>query len=163
MGAHFQPDTVNVDGLEKMLKALKQKPPKARIGILSDKDTRTGDGPIDNAELGMVHEFGSLKQGLPQRSFLRVPLNDRLGKEMEKEGALSEAEFKEVLKTGTVTPWLKKVAILAEGIVLGAFDSAGYGKWPKWKDPGYTNNAGQILVDTGQLRNSITSEVKENG
>jgi phage gpG-like protein len=50
---------------------------------------------------------------------------------------------------------------LAEGISKGAFDTQGYGKWPDWKNPNYTNNANQVLVDTGQLVGSITSEVKK--
>lgn len=164
MSARFGNDTVAVEGLDKLLKALKQKAPVARIGILGEKNTRAGSGAAaGNATIGAVHEYGSLSQGIPQRSFLRVPLTDRLGKDMEKAGALSEAEFKEVLKTGSVVPWLKKIAIMAEGIVRQAFDTGGFGKWPKWKDPNYTNNANQLLVDTGQLRDSITSEVKENG
>lgn len=172
MSARFDADTVNVEGLDKMLKALKQKPPIARIGILGSKVARKGGGPT-NAEIGAAHEYGAPARGLEQRSFLRVPISERLQKSMEKEGALTKAEFKEVLRTGTVIPWLKKIAALAEDIVKGAFDSAGYGKWKAWKDPDYLAklerrrkgvgyaHAGQILVDSTQLRDSITSEVKE--
>lgn len=170
MSARFDADTVKVEGLDKMLKALKQKPPVARIGILGDKTNRKG-GHVTNAEIGAAHEYGSPARGLPPRSFLRVPIAERLQKEMEKQGALSKAEFKEVMKTGSVLPWLKKIAAMAEGIVRGAFDTAGYGKWPGWKDPNYLAklerqrkggyaHAGQVLVDSTQLRDSITSEVK---
>jgi phage gpG-like protein len=166
MSARFDADTIKVEGLDKMLKALRQKPPIARIGILGDKTTRKakpGEKRVPtNAEIGAAHEYGSPSKGLPQRSFLRVPIGDRLQKEMEKAGALSKAEFREVMKQGSVVPWLKKIAALAEGIVRGAFDSKGYGLWPSWKDPNYTNNANQVLVDTTQLRDSITSEVKES-
>lgn len=173
--------TLEVKGLDQLLKALKAKPPMARIGVLGDKTNRSAapaaishsslmnrktakqgasQKKSTNAEIGAAHEFGAPARGLAQRSFLRVPLADYLGKEMEKQGALSKNETKDVVKTGSVLPWLGKIAVLAEGIVRGAFDTGGYGKWPAWKDPNYTNNAGQLLVDTTQLRDSITSEVK---
>lgn len=159
MGAAFEPDTVKIDGLDKLLKALKGKPPVARVGILSGKDARK-EGP-GNAEIGAAHEYGVPSRGLPARSFLRMPLSERLGPTMESSGLLGPEETKEVLKSGTVVPWLKKVAVVAEGVVREAFETQGFGKWKPWKDPNYTNNAMQVLVDTGQLKNSITSEVKE--
>lgn len=169
--------TINIKGLYKLLKALKQKQPVVRVGILGDKTQRTENKTklsfsevqnlvkprksgkqLTNAELGALHEFGGAN--MPQRSFLRMPLTERLNKEMQRSGAFSEQAFKGVMQQGTVIPWLKKLAVLAESIVLGAFDSGGYGKWPKWKK-GYTNRTGMILVDSQQLRNSITSEVTE--
>lgn len=154
--------TLKVDGLEKLLKALKAKPPVARVGILGDKSTRSGGGggQPTNAEVGAAHEFGAPARGLPARSFLRVPISENLQKEMEKSQAFDEQVLSEVIKSGSVLAWMQKIAILAEGIVSDAFDSKGFGKWPSWSSPNYTNNAGQVLVDTKQLRESITSEVK---
>jgi hypothetical protein len=154
--------TLNVEGLDKLLKALKSDMPTARVGILGEKNTRSSKGGSapTNAEIGAAHEFGAPARGLPQRSFLRVPLSENLQKKMESSGALDQDVMKAVLKQGTVIPWLKKIAVLAEGIVSEAFDTGGFGKWPKWKSPNYSNNANQLLVDTAQLRNSITSEVK---
>lgn len=168
-------DTINVKGLDQILKALKAKPPVVRVGILGEKTQRVegkttltfsevqnlkkprrGADVPTNAEIGASHEFGTSK--LPQRSFLRMPLADRLQKEMESAGALDEKVLKEVIRSGSVVPWLKKIAVLAEGIVLGAFDSGGYGKW-KPSDMRY-KTVHQTLVETQQLRNSITSEVK---
>jgi phage gpG-like protein len=152
--------TINVKGLDQLLKALKAGPPIARVGILGDKTARSGDGSFQtNAEIGAAHEFGTSK--MPARSFLRVPISQNLQKEMENSGALDKKTLNEVVKQGSVLPWVKKIAILAEGIVADAFDTGGFGKWPGWKNPNYTNNSGQLLVDTKQLRDSITSEVKE--
>lgn len=149
--------TLNVTGLDKLLKALKQKPPVARVGILGDKDVRsTGDSP-SNATIGASHEFGTSK--LPQRSFLRVPLSDKLTNEIGVSGALNEGVLKEVMAERSVIPWLRKIAILAEGIVSEAFDTGGFGKW-KPSNMKYKKNH-ETLVETQQLRNSITSEVKE--
>ena len=154
--------TINVKGLDQLLKALKAKPPTARIGILSGSAPRTSAEAKNpsNAEIGAVHEFGSIKRNIPSRSFLRVPLTELLNKRLESSGALDKDVMAAVIKSGTVTPWLTRIMVIAEGIVSDAFDSGGFGKWKKWKDPGYQNNTGMLLVDTQQLRNSITTEVK---
>lgn len=149
--------TIKTLGLDQLLKALKAKPPVARVGILGDKNAR--NDKTTNAAVGAAHEYGTVH--LPQRSFLRVPLTDNLGKAIEDSGQLNKEVMAEVLKVGSVVPWLKKVAVLAEGIVQGAFDSRGYGKWQGYKNQNYENNTGLMLVDTQQLRRSITSEVKE--
>lgn len=159
--------SLNVAGLEKLLKALKPtRTPVARVGILGDKTVRSltdekGGAMPTNAEVGAAHEFGAPARGLAQRSFLRIPISENLQKYMEKSGALDKDVLSKVIKSGSVTPWLKKIAVLAEGIVADAFATEGFGKWASWKNSNYTNNANQILVDTQQLRNSITSEVKE--
>lgn len=169
---------INTKGLDNILKALKVSQPSAKVGILGDKNARTknkksltlkevnnltspirgggGEHP-NNPTIGAWHEFGT--STLPQRSFLRVPLTDRLSKEIDSSGALDKDVLNDVIKSGTVIPWLTKIAIIAQNVVLGAFDSGGYGKWPAWS-PGYSNNTGQILVNTTQLRNSISYEVK---
>lgn len=150
--------TLTTKGLDKLIKALKiEEMPKARVGILG-RNARSGTGGT-NAEVGAAHEFGAPARGLPIRSWLRIPLMDNLAKYLQKNGALDQRTLNEVIKSGTVTPWLKKIAIVAEVIIQDAFNSGGFGKWAPWKTPGYNNNAGQILVDTQQLRNSVTSEV----
>ena len=153
---------LNTKGLEKIIKALKQNRAEIHVGVLKG-GARAQKGKskstIDNAELGAIHEFGT--STIPARSFLRIPLAENLDKRLKSSGALDKETLKEVIQQGNVTPFLKKIAIVAEEIVSDAFATAGFGKWPAWKKSGYTNNAGMLLVDTGQLRNSITSEVKE--
>lgn len=153
-------DEINLKGLDQLLKALKAKPPKVRVGVLGKKAGRTS-GAETNASIGVRHELGI---GVPQRSFLRMPISDNLEKRMEKSGALNRDVLAQVIKLGSITPWMRKIATLAETIVLDAFDTGGFGKWSAWKNPAERakhSNAGMLLVDTTQLRNSITSEVKE--
>ncbi len=155
--------TMNVKGLDQLVKALKAQPPQTRVGILGDKAVRgkkSGKGGSSNAEIGAVHEFGAPARGIVARSFLRIPISDQLDKKLESSGALDKDVFAEVIRRGSVIPWMKKVAVLAEQIVAEAFETGGFGKWAKWKTPGYTNNTGQLLMDTQQVRNSITSDVK---
>lgn len=153
---NFDDDTIDTKGLEKLIKAMKVKPPVARVGVLGSKPR---EGGSSNADIGAKHEFGSPSEGLPQRSFLRVPLNDNLEKFLDSSGAFDKDAMESVIKLGTFLPWIRKMAIVAEKVVAEAFASGGFGKWAP-HSPGYTNNTGQILVDTQQLRNSITSEVK---
>jgi hypothetical protein len=145
---------INTKGLDKLVKALKTKPPVARVGILS-KNARNTQGP-GNATIGAMHEFGTTKT--PVRSFLRVPISEHLEKEMESSGALDKKVLADVVSQGTILPWLQKIAILAEGIVAQAFDTGGFGKWPLSNYSHKKNH--QTLVETNQLRESITSEVK---
>lgn len=144
--------TVNVKGLEKLLKALKGQQPNCRVGILGEQPRK--DGGKTNAEVGAAHEFGTTT--LPKRSFLRVPIIEGLDAEMESSGLLTEKTTKEVIRSGSVAAWLFQVATCAEACVADAFATGGNGKWKETKRE---NNTGMILVDTQQLRNSITSEV----
>ena len=148
--------TFNIKGLEQIIKALKVKPPMIRLGILGDKDARV-DGKRTNSKIGAAHEFGI--EGQKQRSFLRQPITDYLDKKLESAGMLDEDVIKEVIKTGEVLPWVKKVAVIAKAIVDEAFASGGYGKWDSWEG-NYTSRTGLILVDTTQLRDSITWDLK---
>lgn len=154
--------TINVKGLDSIIRALKKKPPVTRVGILgSDAARSSTSGGLTNDEIGRAHEYGSFARGLPERSFLRMPVTEKLEIAMENSGALKETTIDKIIKAGSVIPWMQKVAVLAHNIVLGAFDSGGYGKWPKWKNENYQSKTGKILMDTTQLRNSITYEVKE--
>lgn len=152
--------TLVTKGLDALITALKVEPPRARVGILGDKTLRknaTKGAAANNATIGAAHEFGTSK--LPQRSFLRVPITDNLAKKMESSGALDKDVLAEVIREKSLLSWMKKVAVLAEGIVLEAFDTGGFGKW---KPSDMTKKKlQQTLVETQQLRNSITSEVKE--
>lgn len=147
--------SLKIDGLAKITKMLKGQLPNIRIGVLG-KDARSGGG--SNATVGAAHEYGTSK--MPARSFLRMPLTEYLNKYLEKSGVFSEHHLKQLLKEGNLIPLFKTIAVQAEAVVAEAFDTGGFGKWAKWKNPNYKNNTGQVLVDTQQLRNSITSEVK---
>lgn len=148
---------VDTKKLDALIKALKESKARGRIGILGPS-VRSVDGKaVNNAVIGAAHEFGTSK--LPQRSFLRMPLADRLPQEVLKAGLLDKDVVTEVIKTKSVVPWLKKIMVLANSVVLEAFDTGGFGKWQPSNMKNKKN--AQTLVETGQLRDSITTEVKE--
>lgn len=151
-------DTVSFDkrALDKFLKSLKGRLPSVQVGILGDKDARTGKA-ASNATIGAAHEFGTGK--LPQRSFLRVPIAQNLSSYLTKYNAFDKDNLKKVIDEGKLNSWMAQVGFVAEQIVADAFNSGGFGEWPPWITPNYQNNTGMLLVDTQQLRNSITSRV----
>lgn len=150
MPVSFPEDNFDLKELSKILKALKNVP-KLRVGIL---------GSGKNATIGAVHEFGSPARNIPQRSFLRVPISEHLEEELEQSGLLDQEALKEVIKQQTLLPYVEKIGIAAVAVIDDAFETSGDGKWQKWKNPNYQNEGGMVLVNTGQLRESVTYEVK---
>lgn len=141
--------------MKALIKAFKS-PPHVRLGILGKQGLRKGvDGPT-NAEIGAAHEFGTTT--LPIRSFLRMPITEKLKSELEQSGAFDKDTLKEVIQSGSIEAWMKKVGIVGEAIIQEAFATGGFGQW-KPSDMSEKKNH-QTLVESQQLRNSITSEVK---
>jgi phage gpG-like protein len=158
-------DTIqlNTKNLDLFIKLLKKNSSALKIGILGSSaraPTHGGTKAPTNAVVGAVHEFGSPARGIPQRSFLRIPLSENLGKELENSDLFNENKLKEVVQTKNMGPWLEVVGVIGLGIVDDAFETEGQGKWAPWKNPHYTNQGGSILTDSGQLRNSVTSKVE---
>lgn len=150
---------LKIDGLEKLVKALKAKPPEVRVGILGNSNARSGSAS-GNATIGAAHEYGT--STLPMRSFLRIPLTYYLDKALTNSGAFTQDALKHVIAQKSLGPWVEKMGIEAVGIVLDAFDTAGFGTWaPLRPETMKRKRVKQILVETLQLRNSVTYEVKE--
>lgn len=153
--------TINIAPLEALVKAFTRPAPTIRVGILGAKDSRnstSAKGSTSNASIGAAHEFGTSK--LPQRSFLRVPLTNNLSGEIQKSGIGEKQHLQEVLRSGSLLPWAIELATIAEGVVDDAFETGGDGKWKRSNMK--HKEVQQTLVETSQLRRSITSEVKES-
>lgn len=141
-------DIAKLNNIAKALENL----PKAKVGILGGYAARDG---INNAEIGLRHEFG---YGVPKRSFLRVPLIDNFQRKLDESGLDGAAVFEAASSEEGFTPLIKEIGLVGEIVVAEGFRTEGYGKWQPHA-PGYTNNTGMVLVDTQQLRDSISSEV----
>lgn len=146
--------------LDNLIKILKSQGATAKIGVLGSKNVRESNenGSNSNATIGAAHEFGTSK--LPQRSFLRMPITEKLPAKIEESGALDEALLKRMIKEGSFAKWTEQIAIMAVATVLEAFDTSGYGKW----QPSNMEHkkVKQTLVETHQLRDSITYEIKQS-
>jgi hypothetical protein len=146
---------INTRGLDQFIKALKGKQPKLSIGILGDKNARSNSKQT-NAQIGAKHEYGL--DGAPMRSFLRMPLTNYLQKYLDDSQLFDKNAFAEVLKQGSIAPWLILIGHVAESVVQEAFSTGGFGQW-KPSDMEH-KKVHLTLVETQQLRNSITSQVK---
>lgn len=161
------------DALEKLMASLSDdKAPVGRIGVLGGHTIRTmsdvaafkklaGLGPesTTNAEIGAKHELGL--DGMPERSWLRIPIIDNMQTYLNDAGAFTTKTAKKVIKSGSMRPWLESAMLVAENIVSDGFNSGGFGKWKPSNMTHKTNH--QTLVETHQLRDSVTSEVKDGG
>lgn len=108
---------------------------------------------VTNVEIGMKHEFGCFSENLPMRSFLRVPLWLKLPGLINKFG---QSVIDGLTKSNILSAY-KRLGLLAETIIDKAFLTRGYGQWkPSMREK---FGGGKTLIDTGQLRRSITSQV----
>lgn len=101
-------------------------------------------------EVGAAHEFG---YGVPQRSWLRLPFNQR----REDIAQTIQDEWSEVVDGKDPEQALGLIGVKARNISVGAFRTGGYGQWEDISETTKElKNSSQILLDTGTLRSSIT-------
>jgi len=136
-----------------------------KVGILSDKNTRT-TGKESNASIGLVHEFGSILRHIPERSFIKMPL-EKNSKELVAQAKQYIESDKESLATGdseAVKALFTKIGNDAEGYSRESFNTRGFGQWPSLA-PATIAAKGfdAILIKSGELSRSITSKVVARG
>lgn len=154
----MEEDTVNLSELEKFIEAYADVDGNiGRIGVLGDSTVRAED-TSSNAAIGLLHEFGT--ERMPQRSFLRMPLITQLQKKLEQSGAFNKEALRNVIREGSFRNYIEKIMITGEAVIAEAFATGGFGAW---KPSNMANKkVQQTLVETQQLRDSITSQVTEN-
>jgi hypothetical protein len=154
---------LNIDPMEKMRLALATKF-VSQVGVLGSKaqgrkSYGKGSTPT-NAEIGLVHEKGSMSRNIPRRSFLLFPLQHKA------EGliAIRHMLWKKFLggdqSIGSLKMAYTHLGILATRIIHSAFDTGGFGKWqPLSARTIARKKSSAILIDTRQLERSIDSRV----
>lgn len=144
-----------------------------KVGIFGNKNARgavarspSGKGhrvkgttvTLTNAELGLVHELGSITRGIPARSFLRMPIALK-SKEILKAAFIGAPEL---LRKGNIKAILGNLGKACEVWIQTAFATGGFGNWAPDKTATKNRKGGDSpLIDTGQLRRSVTSKVDE--
>jgi phage gpG-like protein len=145
----------NFDGLNNFVKGISTKS-FVKVGIFGNK-TKRQKGVLTNAEVGAIHEFGSVSRKIPPRSFLRVPLfqkSDEIVSEAS-EGALMK------LAQGDIIGVIKGLGIAAERAIQTAFESSGFGSWVgNALSTIRRKGSSSPLIDRGELRRSIASKVE---
>lgn len=122
------------------------------IGIPSSSDSHDD---ITNAELGMIHEFGSPEKGIPERSFVRSTFAEEGGNA----GRLMTSEVKRLLEgNASVDSVYGNVGMYMQGKMIEKITDGDFvaNKEETIKRKG----SATPLIDTGKLRASITYEVR---
>ena len=159
-GGNYTRVTIDMGQLEAIHNTLLAKY-VTRVGILGSKTNRRGKANATNAGIGLVHEKGSLSRHIPRRSFIEMPMVIKSDELLKSRNAL----WDDFITAGEHTHARLKVAYkklgqFAENIIQKAFESGGFGRWaPDSAGTITRNRSSQPLIDTAQLRRSITSDV----
>jgi hypothetical protein len=146
----------NFDRLNKVVKALSGQKYVVKVGILGNKVSRKSN-VLTNAEVGLVHEFGSASRKIPPRSFLRMPIYTQAEKIIKETSAGAENDIAE----GRIVRVMTRLGVAAENAIQDAFGSAGFGNWAPDKPATVRRKGSESpLIDTAQLRKSISSKVE---
>lgn len=150
---------VNLEDLDKLKEKLSSDL-VTKIGIFGGSARGESDG-ITNSEIALKHEFGSIEENIPPRSFLRMPLEHK-GRDITK--FLTGNKVKDLILKGDLEGVMKLLGVKAESIIQLAFDSGGFGKWPRNSAMTIKLKGGdRPLIHTSQLRRAVTSQVSKNG
>jgi phage gpG-like protein len=145
--------TVNLDSIANIQKFISENA-KIRIGILANEERPDGFGSV---ELACVHEFGSQKRGIPQRSFLRQTMVNRKD-DFKTEIESNKETIMKRIASGQGDMVLQKMGATWQKYVLETFDNEG----PNWAPlspktiAARIKNSDKILQDTGEMKKSIT-------
>jgi hypothetical protein len=154
--------TANLGQFENLLKELGGKY-YTRVGILGDDANKLveGEQELRMSELGVIQEFGSMSRNIPRRSFLEMPLEVRQTVLIQ---ALGKQGIKKDIEAGKIKSVYAKLGVVAEEIIQDAFSSGGFGHWLDNADSTISRKGSDDpLIDKGELRRSITSEVVVKG
>lgn len=148
--------TGDIKGLDQLLKNVSTKL-VAKVGIFGG--SREEGESATNADIGAIHEFGSFSKDLPRRSFLKDPITLKRKELLKKAKELITANID---KDGGDKKIFELLGIFGESIVQEAFESGGFGTWdPISKKTINKKGSSQILIDSSQLRKSITSKTEK--
>lgn len=144
----------NSAALKGLERAFSDRNSHAKVGVLGDRNARPEKGKT-NAEVGVKHEYGL--DGLPIRSFLRMPLTTKFEKKLKESPNFRPEKFNKVVEEKSLEEYIRGMGLVGEDVVRDAFDTGGFGEWTPSNMARKNNH--QTLVETQNLRNSITSEV----
>lgn len=128
----------------------------ARVGVLGNPPRENPEEPT-NVELAIKHEFGVLSERIPARSFLRMPTEVASA---DIAAVANSPTSINALLNGKPEVALARMGIKAEAVIQEAFDTRGFGGWaPNSRLTIMLKGSSSPLIDTGQLRRAVTSDV----
>lgn len=129
------------------------------------------------ASVGLLHEFGSRTpktftykehkitlSGIPQRSWLRMPLKSRRFKVLSDKQFLKSILIIALTSDEDLEKWLNFIGLEAVNTIREAFLTGGFGKWDNNINKLYVELKGSAdspLLDTGLLARSVEYLIKQ--
>lgn len=176
---------VEFEQLNNLMRALK-KQMTLRVGIIGSKaKAQHKNTTLTNAQLGAIHEFGSISNNIPRRSFLWDSLVHELNLNKEEAREFRKFIWMQIFQKGSVEAFYRELGSKALQAIEEGFATEGFGEWAplaKATWAAYERKKGvggvtpsshlaklkkylrivgdrQILTDTGQLRRSISFKI----
>lgn len=151
---------VTKDRVPDLLKAVRDlTKQEVLIGIPAENAGRDDDLPINNAELGYIHEFGAPAANIPPRPFLVPGVSGAQGKFEPHLKAAANAALSG--DGGKVSQGLQRAGIVAASAVKSKIDEGPFA--PLSDTTIQRKGSDKPLIDTGQMRNAVTSVVRKKG
>ena len=162
-------DLKGIEGLKERVRKLRNT--SINIGVFA------GNYPNGEsiASVGLIHEFGSVTgrtfnykgksvhiSGIPQRSWLRMPLKSRRFKVLNDREYLKSILIVALSNDKELDKWLNYIGIEAVQIIREAFLTGGFGKWDNNMNPEYIKLKGSAdspLLDTSLLVSSVEYKI----
>lgn len=138
-----------------------------RLEMAKFKDLRVDVGVFDsrNATIGHEHEYGRPSRNLPQRSFLRMPCFGALPEAIKattnwRRTFIDKGAKGMLVTLGRLGEKAIRLAFDSGSVAMGGFNTGGFELWRPLA-PSTVQRKGHdtILIETGQLRQSISSRV----
>ena len=140
------------------------------VGVLGETTNRE-DGTLSNADIGTVHEFGSLDGRIPERSFIRSTIDDHAKEYAE---LVTRATQAVAFDGADIRQALGIVGEKVKADIRKTFNDSGApaGSWPAIADSTVEARAkkhpsmpptDKPLLDTAQLKQSIAWDVRSGG
>lgn len=124
------------------------------VGVPANKNGRE-EGVLSNADVAIIHEMGVPERGIPERSFLRKTMAEKRQTYQELAGKVMRRVLAGEM---TVKQGLDLIGMAAEGDVRETIDTGEFA--PLAPETIRRKGSGKPLIDKGQLRYSIASEVR---
>lgn len=142
--------------LEKSLRELKKK--SVLVGIPQEKASRPEEGEkINNAELAYIHTNGSPKRNIPARPFIQPAVESKKQQLGDKFGQA----IKNALTGKDPKPELEKAGMIAQNASRAWFTNPANNWMPNTEETIKRKGSDKPLIDTAEMRKSITYVVKE--
>ena len=132
-----------------------------KVGIINNTSREDGKTNAQVGNFAEKMEFGSRSENVPRRSFLIDPLKQWKSNDLEKYLQKSTGITKDltIVEKGVKRVY-NRLGSKAKDIIQDAFYTGGFGNWKELsKSTINKKGSDQILVDTGQLKDSIEYRV----